>query len=77
MRLILPKKTGLTGVVKRNRKENEKYRLVPYHRTREFRRKIAKIYYPIVPKHTHDSRGVFPIFKLCPDFKTPVINQNS
>jgi hypothetical protein len=71
MRDLLPLKRGVTGVVKRNRKELDKYSLIPYFRTREFRRKIAKIYYPIIASHSYECRGLHPVFKLAPDYKPP------
>lgn len=50
-------KKGRGGVIKRNRKELEKNSMVPYHKTREFRKKIAKIYYPVIPNYTYDQKG--------------------
>ena len=45
---------------------------MPYYRTREFRRKIAKIYYPVIFQHSYSCSGIFPVFKLTPDFKPPL-----
>jgi hypothetical protein len=39
--LMRPMKTGTGGVIKKNRKEFEKHRLFAFHKTREFRKKIA------------------------------------
>ena len=51
MKELLPVKQGVKGVVRKNRKELEKYSLWPYFKTREFRKQIAKIYYPIEHEH--------------------------
>ena len=52
--LMPPLRKGRGGVIKKNRKEMDKHTLVPYHKTREFRKKIAKIYYPIITDYTKD-----------------------
>lgn len=52
MREMIPLKRGVKGVIKQNRRELDKHSLVPYYRTREFRRKIAKIYYPVIIQHS-------------------------
>lgn len=64
-------KHGLKGVCKRNRKEMDKYGLWPYFKTREFRKQIASIYYPIEQDHSLSAQGVFPVFKLGPEGKPP------
>ena len=48
MKEIIPIKRGLKGVVNQNRKETNKHKMWPYYKTRDFRRKIAKIYYPVI-----------------------------
>lgn len=51
MKELIPVKHGVKGVVRKNRKELDKYGLWPYFKTREFRKQIAKIYYPIEQEH--------------------------
>jgi len=53
-----------SGIVKRNQIELQKHGLVPYHRTREFRKKIAQLYVPILEAHAESVNGRFPVFKL-------------
>ena len=55
------KKQGLT---KLNTFELRKYELVPYYRTREFRKRIAQLYVPIITQHADASNGRFPVFKV-------------
>ena len=52
------------GVVKTNNVELRKHELVPYHRTRDFRKKIALLYVPVLTSHTEDANGRFPVFKV-------------
>ena len=56
-----PKKAG---VLKANKSELVKYSLLPFYRTREFRKKIAFLYYPCIMTHLEEANGRFPIFKL-------------
>jgi hypothetical protein len=39
--LMRPTKKGSGGITKKNKKEFEKHRLCAFHKTREFRKKIA------------------------------------
>ena len=52
------------GVVKTNNAELRKHELMPYHRTRDFRKKIALLYVPVLTSHTEDANGRFPVFKV-------------
>jgi len=42
-----------------------------------FRKKLAKIYYPIVKNHLYEAKGIFPIFKLSPNYKPPETSTQS
>lgn len=70
MRELVPP-TAKGGVVKKNKHEFQKHSLPSFYKTREFRKKIAKIYYPIVHSYTYDNPGKDPIFKLNKDYKPP------
>ena len=51
-------------IMKKNAHEFNKHKLHPFFKTREFRKKIAFLYYPVVTSHLEESNGRFPIFKL-------------
>ena len=61
---------GLTGapkkppIMKKNVHEFNKHKLHPFYKTRDFRKKIAFIYYPVMLNHIELSNGRFPVFKL-------------
>lgn len=40
------------GIVRTNHAELRKHELVAYHKTREFRKKIALLYVPVIDAHT-------------------------
>ena len=44
-------------VIPRNRSELNKYGMTPYHKSREFRKKIANLYYGVQMKHVEESKG--------------------
>ena len=47
-----------------NKHEISRYGLIPYHKTRDFRKKIAMLYYNVLPVYTEKQEGRFPVFKL-------------
>ena len=51
-------------IIPRNRSELNKYAITPYHRSRDFRKKIANLYYNVQVKHVEESKGQWPVFKL-------------
>ena len=51
-------------IIQANRGELNRYGLLPYHRTKDFRKKISVLYYGILPKYTEDQNGRWPVFKL-------------
>ena len=52
-------------IIPKNRTELNKYGLLPYYKTRDFRKKIAILYYGVQEKYTDEQKGRFPVFKLC------------
>ena len=52
------------GIVRTNNAELRKHELVPYHRTRDFRKKIALLYVPVLDSHTQEADGRPPVFKV-------------
>ena len=52
------------GIVRTNQIELRKHELCPYHRTRDFRKKIALLYVPVLTSHTEEANGRFPVFKV-------------
>ena len=53
-----------SGIVKTNNVELRKHELVPYHRTRDFRKKIALLYVPVLGTHLEEANGRAPVFKV-------------
>jgi len=53
-----------SGVIKTNRRELQQYALQPYFKTRDFRKKIAMLYVPVLEPHLKSSNGRFPVFKV-------------
>ena len=51
-------------IMKKNVHEFNKHKLHPFYKTRDFRKKIAFIYYPVMLNHIEFSNGRFPVFKL-------------
>ena len=56
--------TKKPSIMKKNGHEFTKHKLHPFFKTRDFRKKIAFIYYPVMVQHVQDSNGRFPVFKL-------------
>lgn len=52
------------GIVRKNNAELRKHELVRYDRTRDFRKKIALLYVPVLGSHTDGANGRFPVFKV-------------
>ena len=58
------KKPSKPGIVPNNKHELNKHELVPYHKTRDFRKKIAQLYVPVLQGHADKANGRFPVFKV-------------
>lgn len=53
-----------SGIVRKNECEFRKHELGAYHTKRDFRRKIANMYVPVLESHLQASNGTYPVFKV-------------
>ena len=53
-----------SGIVRKNESEFRRYELGAYHKKKEFRRKIANMYVPVLESHLEASNGSYPVFKV-------------
>ena len=60
-------------IMKKNVHEFNKHKLHQFFKTKDFSRKIAFLYYPVVPSYTEAANGRFPVFKIS---KTTVMPSN-
>ena len=51
-------------VIPKNKNELNKHRLDPFYKTRDFRKKISFLYYPVLASHSYECNGRTPVFKL-------------
>lgn len=55
---------GKQGITTKNHNEMRKYELNPYYKTRDFRKKFAPLYIPIITSHAEAANGRFPVFAV-------------
>lgn len=53
-----------SGIVPSNESELRKHALLPYYKTRDFRKKIAQLYVPVIESLTTKANGRFPVFNV-------------
>ena len=53
-----------SGICKTNQHELNKYELGPYYKKRDFKKKIANMYVPVLESHMEEQKGAFPVFKV-------------
>ena len=52
------------GIMRTNQVELRKHELTPYYRSRDFKKKIALLYVPVLGSQVEASNGRFPVFKV-------------
>ena len=66
-----------SGIVRSNDTELRKHGLTPYYRTRDFRKKIAQLYVPVVTSFAESANGRFPVFKIPKNAFDNILKQGS
>ena len=59
-----PQPRRVKGIIPTNHGELRKHELVAYHKTRDFKKKIAQLYVPALLNHSEEANGRFPVFKV-------------